>query len=105
MSAYGYKRTFSHTLNYVRYAPESRHRRAAADQTLVGPRLPKIPTDRAPYSAIPRGGRYVGTPRNSEPSFRFGQKEDPAEAGPRLGASGRGASTPTRHRGMRSRGP
>jgi len=26
MSAYGYKRTFSHTLNYVRFTPESGHR-------------------------------------------------------------------------------
>ncbi len=25
MSAYGYKRTFTHTLNYVRFTPESRH--------------------------------------------------------------------------------
>ncbi len=25
MSAYGYKRTFSHTVIYVRFAPESRH--------------------------------------------------------------------------------
>jgi hypothetical protein len=28
MSAFGYKRTFSHTLNYVRFTPESRHTKA-----------------------------------------------------------------------------
>jgi len=27
MSAYGYKRTFTHTVIYVRFTPESRHKR------------------------------------------------------------------------------
>ena len=34
MSAYGYKRTFTNTVIYVRFTPESRHRRPAADPTL-----------------------------------------------------------------------
>ncbi len=28
MSAYGYKRTFTHTVIYVRFTPESRHTEA-----------------------------------------------------------------------------
>ena len=49
MSGYGYKRTFTHTVIYVRFTPESGHNRrvrlmSAYDpkRTLEGTRLPNI---------------------------------------------------------------
>ncbi len=49
MSAYGYKRTFTHTLNYVRFTPESGRKTAGAlttapshKRTLVGKRKRRL---------------------------------------------------------------
>ena len=44
MSAYGYKRTFSHTLNYVRFTPESGHYRR---------KIGSVPKSRLLVSALP----------------------------------------------------